>query len=561
MIYSQDLYPAGGVYPVILSVEIKRPWYIHSTGKGTDYLIPTVLSFYEQPWIKIDHIRFPPPERKRFDYLDQEIELYSGKIFVRAEIVISKNAPVGRQVIKGRLSFQACSSASCLPPEDVPVKICIDVAAHGTGARLKNREIFQSGSELHKSTPSHKPNIAFSWTLLGIFFGGMALNLTPCIYPLIPITVSYFGGRSRAIHKKTIIHGMLYILGISSTNSVLGVSAGLSGNMLGSVLQNPLVLFVIAGILVSLALSFFGFWELRLPSGLTKVASKGFGGYLGSFFMGLTLGIVAAPCIGPFIIGLMTYVGQKGDPVFGFICFFVLSLGMGLPLFVLAIFSGAIERLPVSGEWMVWVRKLLGWVLVCMAGYMLTPLISGPLGVSIPIAVVLSAAGLHLGWLDKSGAGLRVFFYVKRMVGVVLILGSIFFLGRGFVITGPSVNWLPYDQGLIMDAKKRGMPVILDFYAEWCLPCRELDKKVFRDPEVVRLSKKFVTLRIDLTRRHAYQKVLRERYQVRGVPTVIFINSNGIEERVLRIESFIDKEEIIKRMQQCMLPVIPSTHG
>ena len=216
---------------------------------------------------------------------------------------------------------------------------------------------------------------AMLWTLLGVFAGGLALNLTPCVYPLIPITVSYFGGRSGQGRGKLAVHGLLYLGGLSVTNSVLGLVAALTGSLMGAALQNPIVLVVVAGVLVFFATSLFGFWELQLPQSLTSAASKSYAGYFGTLFMGLTLGVVAAPCLGPFVLGLLTWVASMGSPWLGFLIFFTLSLGLGVPLFFLAMFSGSLEKLPGSGEWMLWVRKLMGWVLVGMAAYFVKPLL------------------------------------------------------------------------------------------------------------------------------------------------------------------------------------------
>ncbi len=166
---------------------------------------------------------------------------------------------------------------------------------------------------------------AIIWTLMGIFAGGIALNLTPCVYPLIPITVSYFGGQSRQSQVKLAIHAACYIAGLSFTNSVLGVFAAMTGGLLGALLQNPLVLSLVALVLVFFATSLFGLWELRLPYSLTQAASKTYAGYFGSVFMGLTLGVVASACIGPFILGLLTWVASMGNPLIGFIIFFVLE--------------------------------------------------------------------------------------------------------------------------------------------------------------------------------------------------------------------------------------------
>jgi thiol:disulfide interchange protein DsbD len=208
---------------------------------------------------------------------------------------------------------------------------------------------------------------AMLWTLLGIFAGGLALNLTPCVYPMIPITVSFFGGRAgrdKPSQIKLVLHGICYLMGLALTNSTLGVVAALTGGLMGAMLQNPIVLAVVASVLVLFATSLFGLWELRMPGFLTQAAGKSYSGYFGSLFMGLTLGVVAAPCIGPFVLGLLTWVTGMGNPCFGFLIFFILSLGLRLPLFVLALFSGQLQRLPKAGGWMIWVRKLMGWTLV-----------------------------------------------------------------------------------------------------------------------------------------------------------------------------------------------------
>lgn len=152
--------------------------------------------------------------------------------------------------------------------------------------------------------------------------------------------MSYFGGRSAQGKRGVISHGICYIGGLALTNSLLGAIAALTGGLVGAILQSPLVLIAIAAVLAAFAMSLFGFWELRLPSWLTLAASRSYTGFFGSFFMGITLGVVAAPCIGPFVLGLLTWVAAIGDPLLGFITFFTLSLGLGTPLFALALFSG-----------------------------------------------------------------------------------------------------------------------------------------------------------------------------------------------------------------------------
>jgi thiol:disulfide interchange protein DsbD len=386
------------------------------------------------------------------------------------------------------------------------------------------------------------------WILLAIFLGGLALNLTPCVYPLIPITISYFGGKGQRIRGYTIIHGIIYLFGLAVTNSVLGLTAALSGGMLGFALQNPFVLIFVACVIVAMGLSFFGLWELRLPLWLTRLASKSYAGFFGTFFMGLTLGIVAAPCIGPFILGLLVYVGQLGNPFLGFLYFFVLSIGLGLPLSVLAIFSGVITRLPKSGDWMLWIRKLMGWVLMGMAAFMVGPVLPSPIIKSSLMAGVFVAAGIHLGWLDRTWGKLGIFSYLKKAMGVALMCGGIIYLALGVRPAG-EIEWIHYDQTTLANVVKEKKPVLLEFYAAWCGPCRAMEKEVFTDPEVIKLSRDFVSVRVDLTTVKPFHDELLRRYQIRGIPAVILLNSEGIEARAFRIEGYVGKHEFAERLR------------
>ena len=554
---STETYEPGESYPIDFQVQVQFPWFLHGPQKSPENPFPTQFRFSPTPGIRISDVRFPPTTEKKFSFTDKTVAVFAGKITVGAELEVDKNAPSGKQVIKGELSFQACSTSACLPPETVSFTFPVTIEGQkNAGTKPANpgiRKDAKPGTASEKNPGGWEAGAGLWLTLLGIFLGGLALNLTPCVYPLIPITVSYFGGQGGSMAGKPLVHGVFYILGLAITNSILGVSAALSGGILGSALQSPIVLILVAGILIALAFSFFGFWELRIPAGLTNMAARNFGGYFGTLFMGLTLGIVAAPCLGPFILGLLTYVGQKGDPVLGFLYFFVLSLGMGLPLAVLAVFSKGVDRLPMSGTWMIWIRKALGWVLVGMAGYMLLPVLPGTISRTMLFSLVMGAAGLHLGWLDREGKGQRSFTHIKRSIGVLLILAaSLFWFGLFGGQHGPGVSWQTYSPERLIEAKKSGKPVMLDFYADWCAPCRALEKEVFTDPEVLKLSKRFVTLRVDLTKRQPEQETLLKRYLIRGVPTVLFLDKKGKEEKSLRVEEYINSGDMIKRMKQAL---------
>ncbi len=388
------------------------------------------------------------------------------------------------------------------------------------------------------------------WVIFSIFFGGMALNLTPCVYPLIPITISFFSANSTALKAGrggNLINALLYVLGIAIMNSMLGVFAALSGHLLGTLLENPATLVLVALVLVLFALSMFGLWEFRLPAWITGAAARNYGGCLGCLFMGLTLGIVAAPCIGPFVAGVLVMVANSGDPVFGFWVFFSLSLGMGFPLFVLALLSGRLTLLPKSGEWMQWVRKVMGWVMIGAAAYFLAPIMPDILGVGLLSATAV-AAGIHLGWIDTTGVRSAAFEWIRKGVGIVCIGLACAIIWNSMPSEG--VKWTPFSESVLAEAKESGRPTIIDFYADWCTSCRRMDRITFHNHSVIEdAAKNFIMIRVDFSKRgDSAKEKLASSYGIQGIPAVIFLKPGGEERIDLRVTEVMGPKEFLAKM-------------
>lgn len=392
------------------------------------------------------------------------------------------------------------------------------------------------------------------YAAVAAFLGGLLVSLTPCVYPMIAVTVSLFGARQSTTRWEGTRLSAAFVAGIVSMFTPLGVVAGLTGSVFGSVLQSTWVLVGISLLFLAMAFSLFGAFELALPSGLVnRLSQVGGMGLKGAFGLGMVCGLIAAPCTGPVLTGILTWIAQTQNAGLGALAMAAFSLGLGMPFFAVGAFA---MQLPKSGRWMVSIKSLLGIVMAVVALYFLGTafprLVAGlrPESTFLAIAGALALVGILLGAIHRDFQSPQWSDRILKGVGVALTTIASFAFITGLSAPARSLSWqqMPLDTAREL-ALEEGRPLLVDFTASWCVACKEMDRHTFAEPRVAEEAGRFVAVKVDATNDEdpAVQEAMRS-LKVVGLPTIVVFDSKGRE--AVRYTDFVPPDRFLTAIQR-----------
>ena len=516
-----------------------------------------------------------PAGRKHRDEFFGEVETYRGNLSILLPFELADaNLPAIRLTVVS----QGCADIGvCYVPHEQRAELRLASLATGTTRSDAAPGVF---SWLDPAADDVRVARVFEggfWLILASFFGfGLALSFTPCVLPMVPILSSVIVGAGGPVTRsRGLLLAAVYVLGVAITYAVAGVAAGLSGAMLSVALQNPWVLGAFALVFVALALAMFGFYELQLPVALQQrladASNRFHGGHtVGAFVMGVLSALILGPCVAAPLAGALLYIGQSRDVVLGGSALFAMALGMGVPLLAVGASAGAL--MPKAGPWMETVKRAFGTLLLGMAIYVVSPFL--PVSVQmLAWAALLIVTAIYLRAIDPLPAAAHGFRRFSKGVGIIALIAGLAYLvgalsgGRDILQplsglrsagSGSTAAETPFERiasTAQLDDRIRaaaGRTVMLDFYADWCVSCKEMERYTFSDERVRARFRDMVLLQADVTANSAEDAALLRRFRLFGPPGIVFFDRDGREIQGLRVIGFQPAERFVAVLDQAL---------
>lgn len=562
--------PAAEVFQVEAKQIDPNTFSLNWQIKPGYFLYSDRIKLTEQPGsnIHLGTLRFPETLKKT-DLRGRTYDIYRQQLSLPVPVL---GEQPGETLVN--LYFQGCSDDGfCYPPETRQIKLAID-----KNLALSQVDIETQATQEQVATQQPTSDIEAVFTnnrwfmvILSFFGFGLLLSFTPCVLPMVPVLSGIIVGHGENLStRKAFLLSLSYVLSMSVTYAVVGAVVALLGSNLQIAMQSPWVISLFSLIFVLLALSMFGYYELRLPvSWQAKLAGlsrrQGGGHYLGAAVMGCLSTLILSPCVTAPLIGALSYIAHSGNIVLGSITLFFLGLGMGTPLLLIGISAG--KWLPQAGQWMNTVKAFFGVLLLAVAIYLLGRILPSLLIMGL-WASLLVFSGIYCGALTSAltkqakfsqGLGIMLLVY-----GLLVLIGASMGSSNplqpltGLQVTAAAAKNNPSSPHVIVKTvgelqqaivKARGKPVMIDFYADWCTSCQIMEATTFKDPRVEKALKDFVVLKVDITANSKQNKALLSQFNVVAPPTFLFFNKNGDEQENLRLVGETPANKFLQQLQ------------
>lgn len=528
--------------------------------------------------VKTGSLQLPPGEAKDDPIFNKRLFVYHYNTEIILPFSYTAN---GDRNTTFKVKYQGCSEISgiCYPPQTREFTVKLSPVSSASAATLEVDAATNTGSELvsEQDQMSNALRTGNIWlTLLAFFIAGLLLAFTPCVFPMVPILCGIIVGQGKEITvRKSFGLSVVYVLAMAATYTIVGILVGLSGENIQAWFQDPWIIGTFALIFVALAFSMFGFYDLQMPASiqnkLTKLSNSQQGGTLiGVAIMGFLSALIVGPCVTAPLVGALIYIADTGDAVLGGMALFSLSMGMGAPLLVIGASAGKV--LPKAGAWMDAVKAIFGVLLLALAIWLLERVAPAAATIALWASLIIVSA-IYMGAIDAlphdeqgrvsgwrklwKGLGLLMLIY-----GIILVISlasggrDLFHPLKGIYVSSGTtdaqqISHLAFRpikgiEGLnaaLADAKTQGRPVMLDFYADWCISCKEMEVFTFSDPTVQAALSNVILLQADVTPNDEKDKALYKRFGIIGPPSIMFFDRNGNERKNYRVVGFMSAEK------------------